>query len=57
LYVRDELGEDALPRWNFHKYLITPNGRLVDAWPSRVEPGSAAITDAIEAVLPDVRQG
>jgi len=46
LYVRDELGEDALPRWNFHKYLITPNGRLVDAWPSRVEPESAAITDA-----------
>lgn len=53
LYVRDELGDDASPRWNFHKYLVTPSGRLAGAWPSRVEPGSAEIVDAIEAVLPD----
>lgn len=55
LYARDQLGEDAVPRWNFHKYLVSPDGRLVDAWPSRVEPGSAAITEAIEAVLPDAK--
>lgn len=46
------LGPDAAPRWNFHKYLIAPDGRLVGAWPSRVEPGSPEITAAIEAVLP-----
>ena len=46
------LGAEAAPRWNFHKYLVAPDGRLVGAWPSRVEPGSAAIRDQIEAVLP-----
>ena len=45
------LGEDRLPRWNFHKFLVDPDGRLVDAWPSETEPGSAEITEAIERVL------
>ena len=51
-HVATTLGEDQLPRWNFHKYLIDTNGRLIDAWPSRVEPGSEEITNAIERVLP-----
>jgi len=45
------LGDDRLPRWNFHKYLVDPHGRLVAAWSSRTEPGSAEITAAIERVL------
>jgi glutathione peroxidase len=52
-YVGDELGADAAPRWNFHKYLVTPDGRLAGAWPSRVEPGAPEIRQAIEAALPD----
>jgi glutathione peroxidase len=51
-FAIEQLGADAGPRWNFHKYLITPDGRLVGSWPSRVEPDSAEITGAIEAVLP-----
>lgn len=51
-YVADTLGEKSLPRWNFHKYLIDPEGRLVGAWPSKAEPASAEITGAIEQVLP-----
>jgi len=46
------LGPDAAPRWNFHKYLVTPDGRLAGAWPSRVEPAAPEITAAIEEVLP-----
>jgi glutathione peroxidase len=44
---------DALgaPGWNFHKYLIDKQGRPVRAWPSKVEPGAAEITTAIEAQL------
>ena len=37
-----ELGADAGPRWNFHKYLIAPDGRVVAAWPSSVEPDAPA---------------
>jgi len=51
-HVADTLGENKLPRWNFHKYLLTPDGKLVEAWPSRIEPNDAEIIDAIEQALP-----
>jgi len=46
------LGEGAAPRWNFHKFLIAPDGRLSGTWPSRVEPDAPELITAIEAVLP-----
>ena len=51
-WVAGELGEDAAPRWNFHKYLVGPDGTLAGMWPSRVSPGSAEIAREIEALLP-----
>jgi glutathione peroxidase len=39
------------PKWNFHKYLIDKQGRPVQAWSSKVEPGSPEIVGAIEAQL------
>lgn len=51
-HVAETLGEQSLPRWNFHKYLVDPEGGLVSAWSSKIEPGSAEITEAIERVLP-----
>lgn len=50
-WLVEQLGEDAAPRWNFHKYLFGRNGGLVDMWPSRIEPLSPEITAAIEAAL------
>lgn len=49
--VARELGEDALPRWNFHKFLVSASGELLGAWPSKVAPLSKEITDAIETAL------
>ena len=43
--------EAGAPRWNFHKYLIAPDGKLAGAWASRVAPEDAAISGAIEAAL------
>jgi glutathione peroxidase len=51
-WLRAELGEGAGPRWNFHKYLIAPDGRAVAAWPSGVEPDSPEVVRAVEALLP-----
>ncbi|HUN51220.1 MAG TPA: glutathione peroxidase, partial [Candidatus Sulfotelmatobacter sp.] len=51
-WIVAELGEDQAPRWNFHKYLVGPNGALVGAFPSRVAPLAKELTEAIEAVLP-----
>ena len=51
-HIRNELGQDAGPSWNFFKYLIGPDGSVLEAWPSRIEPDDPAITTAIEEQLP-----
>lgn len=47
------LGEAAgrHPRWNFHKYLVDRDGRLVADFPSSTSPQSATVVDAIERLL------
>ena len=50
-WVAATLGEGAVPRWNFHKYLIGPDGELAGGWPSSVRPGDKAITGEIEKML------
>ena len=39
------------PKWNFHKYLIDRQGRVVKSFPSQVEPLDARLTREIEAAL------
>ncbi|MDF1736822.1 MAG: glutathione peroxidase [Minwuia sp.] len=51
-WIADTQGRNAAPRWNFYKYLITPDGQIVGNWPSGVAPGSSELRNAIEAVLP-----
>jgi glutathione peroxidase len=46
-----ELGEDAAPKWNFHKYLVGRDGALAGVFSSRVEPSAADLLAAIEAAL------
>ncbi|HUL09434.1 MAG TPA: glutathione peroxidase [Candidatus Acidoferrum sp.] len=50
-WIAAELGEDAAPKWNFHKYLVAPDGSLAGLWPSAVDPLDRKITGAIEAAL------
>nr|WP_246484214.1 glutathione peroxidase [Marivibrio halodurans] len=51
-WARETLGADKAPRWNFHKYLIAPDGRLVAAFDTRIEPRAPEVLQAIEALLP-----
>lgn len=39
-------------RWNFHKYLISPEGRLVDWFSSMTNPMDAKVLAAVERQLP-----
>lgn len=39
------------PSWNFHKYLIDRDGRLVKSFPTRTPPLSAEVIDAVEELL------
>jgi glutathione peroxidase len=39
------------PRWNFHKYLIARDGRLVASYPSQTRPEDPAFVGRIEELL------
>ena len=39
------------PRWNFHKYLVSRDGRLKASFPSAVEPTDPRLIAAIESEL------
>lgn len=53
-WARATLGDEAAPRWNFHKYLIGSDGRLVSSFSTTVAPSDrkmdAAIREALKAV-------
>lgn len=51
-WAAQTLGEAKAPRWNFYKYLVAPDGTLVDGYPSTAGPTSPALIEAIEKVLP-----
>lgn len=50
-WVAEELGESALPRWNFHKYLIGKDGALIAAFGSKTAPLAPDMLDAIKEAL------
>lgn len=50
-WVADELGESALPRWNFHKYLIGKNGEIAAAFGSKTAPLAPDMLEAIKDAL------
>jgi glutathione peroxidase len=51
-WIAAEPSAGGAPRWNFHKYLISGDGRLAGAWPSSAAPLSKEIVAAVEAALP-----
>jgi glutathione peroxidase len=51
LYTQLFQATNTAPQWNFHKYLISRDGKRVSSFASQVEPGSAAMAAAVEAGL------
>lgn len=51
LYVALNQATGQAPQWNFHKYLIDRNGKVVGSYASRVAPDSKALVSAIEKAL------
>ncbi len=39
------------PKWNFHKYLIGKDGKVIKAFPSNIDPDSPVLRAAIDAAL------
>ncbi|MGH7091731.1 MAG: glutathione peroxidase [Stellaceae bacterium] len=47
-----EQAGSAAPKWNFHKYLLDPEGAFAASFDSRVPPEDKALVAQIEAQLP-----
>lgn len=45
-----EAGE--YPSWNFHKYLIGPDGNIIGSFKSHIRPDSKSLVTAVESNLP-----
>ncbi|MGC4095432.1 MAG: glutathione peroxidase [Polyangiaceae bacterium] len=51
LYATLAAAAGALPKWNFGKYLVGRDGRVIDYYASSVEPDDTKLLAAIEAAL------
>lgn len=50
-WAKGALGEQGAPRWNFHKYLVGRDGKLVASFSTQTEPLDPLLTRAIEQQL------
>ena len=50
-WAEDQLGEAAVPVWNFHKILIGPKGEAVAAFGPRTDPLDPSIVEAVEKAV------
>ena len=50
-WAEGELGEAAVPVWNFHKILIGPQGQAIAAFGPRTDPLDASIVEAVEKAV------
>ena len=50
-WMKQELGEAADPMWNFHKLLFSKDGKALQAFNPRIEPGAPEIAQAVDAAV------
>lgn len=50
-WVAGELGEDAAPKWNFHKYLFGRDGAIAAVFGSRTAPEAPELAKAVREAL------
>lgn len=51
IWAKKELGFGSAPKWNFHKYLINRDGKLINYFHSMTSPESARLRKAVEGSL------
>ena len=49
--VNSNVGKGTDVRWNFEKFLVDANGKVVQRFSSGVKPDSAELTNAIESAI------
>ena len=56
-WAANAAGGDGVPQWNFHKYLIGRDGRMISSFSTRLSPASQDVTNAIEKALAEPASG
>ena len=51
LWAKQNYGNSAIPKWNFHKILINKDGKIQNTYTSLTKPTSKKITNEIENIL------
>ncbi len=51
LWAKENYGNSAVPKWNFHKILINKFGKIEDTFSSFTEPMSKKLINKIEEIL------
>jgi len=50
-WAKTELGFGTAPKWNFHKYLVNRNVKVIDYFNSTTNPDSSHLVKAVENAL------
>lgn len=50
-WAKNVLGFGTAPKWNFHKYLVNREGKLIDYFNSTTSPDATRLVEAIEKAL------
>ncbi len=50
-WAANTLGADKTPAWNFHKYLVGRDGKLIAAFPSKVTPQAPELVGALDKAI------
>lgn len=50
-WAAEAMGPAGVPNWNFHKYLVSRDGRLLRSFSTKLSPESPEITGPIEKAL------
>ena len=56
-WAADKVGRLGKPHWNFHKYIIAPDGRLAAWFTGITKPESDEMINTIELLLDEVEMG
>ena len=51
LWAKENYGNAAVPKWNFHKILINKDGKIEDTYSSFTKPMSKKLINKIEEIL------
>jgi glutathione peroxidase len=51
LWAKENYGNAAVPKWNFHKILINKQGKIEDTYSSFTKPMSKKLINKIEEIL------